>query len=214
MSTAQSARYNPILSKLFYSRSILLKILKDVRGFDTADYEGFSINELQAMHKNKQMDMLITNNTTNKKIFIKYHLDSKIKPSIIYDNIDDLFDIENILTNKDELIIISKERVNDSLKALLKQIYLNDKRFINVYNLNDYLCNILENKLVPEHRVMSEDEKNAIVKKYYITDGKQFPEISRFDPIAQAIGARPGELVEIIRPSPTAITTKYYRLCL
>lgn len=214
MSTAQSARYNPILSKLFYSRAILLQILKDVRGFDTSDYEGFSINELQAMHKNKQMDMLITNKTTNKKIFIKYHLDSKIKSSIIYDNIDDLFDIENILENKDELIIINKDRVNDSIKALLKQIYLNDKRFINIYNLNDYLCNILENKLVPEHRVMSEDEKNAIVKKYYITDGKHFPEISRFDPVAQAIGARPGELVEIIRPSPTAITTKYYRLCL
>ena len=40
------------------------------------------------------------------------------------------------------------------------------------------------------------------------------PEIGRFDPVAQAIGLRPGELCEIIRSSPTAITTKYYRFCL
>ena len=213
MSTAQSARYNPIISKLFHSRSILLDILKNVRGFDTSDYEGFSINELQAMYKNKQMDMLVTNNTTGKKIFIKYHLDSKLKSNIIYDNIDDLYDIENVLTDTDELIIIGKDQINDSLKALIEQIYLNDKRFINIYNLNNYLCNILENELVPKHRVMTFEEKAEIVKKYYITDGKQFPEISRFDPVAQAIGARPGNLIEIIRPSPTAITTKYYRLC-
>jgi len=31
--------------------------------------------------------------------------------------------------------------------------------------------------------------------------------------VAQAIGLRPNEVVEIIRPSPTAITSKYYRLC-
>lgn len=213
MATAQSARYNPIISKLFYSRSILLSILKNVRGFDTSDYEGFSINELQSMYKNKQMDMLVKNKTTGKKIFIKYHLDSKLKSNVVYDNIEDLYDIENVLTDTDEFIIISKDPVNDSLKSLVEQIYLNDKRFINIYNMNDYLCNILENKLVPKHRVMTDDEKDEIVKKYYITDDKQFPEISRFDPVALAIGARPGNVIEITRSSPTAITTKYYRLC-
>ena len=213
MSTSQSARYNPIISKLYQSRVILLDILKNERGFDTSDYEGFSVNELQAMYKNKQMDMLLTNETSGKKLFIKYHLDSKIKANVIYDYIDDLYDIENILSNTDELIIITKERVNDSLRAVIGQIYINDKRFINIYNLNDYLFNILTNALVPKHRVMSEEEKMEIIKKYYVTNVKQFPEISRFDAVAQAIGARPGDLVEIIRPSPTAVTAKYYRLC-
>jgi len=224
MSTSQSARYNPIISKLYQSRNTVLYILKNIRGFDTSDYEDFSINELQAMYKNKQMDMIVTNAKTNKKIFIKYHLAAtgafpKLKSASVYEYIDDLFDIEMdengepLLNNNDELIIITKDKVNDSLRTLIEQIYLNDKRFINVYNLNDYLCNILENDLVPPHRVMNEEEKLSMIKKLYITDMSQFPEISRFDPVAQSIGARPGDLLEITRSSPTAVTCKYYRLC-
>ena len=192
MSTSQSARYNPLISKLYQSRNNLLDILKNVRGFDISDYEGFSVNELQAMYKNKQMDMLLINSETDKKIFVKYHLDKKIKSDSIYDYIDDLFDIEDILMPKDELIIITKDRVNDTMRSLIEQIYLNDKKFINIYNLNNYLFNILDNNLVPKHRVMSEEEKQEVIKKFYITNSKQFPEISRFDPVAQAIGARPG----------------------
>jgi len=213
MSSSQSARYNPLISKLFKSRAIILDILK-ARGFDTSDYNDFSVNELQAMHKNKQMDMLLTNATTNKKIFVKYHLDSKLKSPAIYDYMDDLYDIEDILKNSDELIIVTKDRVNDSLRNLAEFVFINDKRFINIYDLNDYLFNILKNDLVPPHRVMTAEEKDAIIKKYYVTNAaKQFPEIKRFDPVASAIGARPGDLIEITRSSPTAVTTKYYRLC-
>ena len=42
----------------------------------------------------------------------------------------------------------------------------------------------------------------------------QFPDISRFDPVAQAIGIRPGQVCEIIRPSKTAISAPYYRICM
>ena len=40
-----------------------------------------------------------------------------------------------------------------------------------------------------------------------------FPDISRSDPVAKAIGIRPGEVCEIIRPSKTAISAPYYRIC-
>ena len=43
---------------------------------------------------------------------------------------------------------------------------------------------------------------------------KQWPEISRFDPVAQAIGLRPKKVCEITRASETAITSKYYRMCI
>ena len=50
--------------------------------------------------------------------------------------------------------------------------------------------------------------------KYNITDDAQFPDISRFDPVAKIIGIRPGQVCEIIRPSKTAIDGKYYRICI
>ena len=55
--------------------------------------------------------------------------------------------------------------------------------------------------------------KNEVIKKYNIVNIKQLPDISRFDPVAQAIGMRPGDVCCIERPSKTAIISKYYRLC-
>ena len=66
---------------------------------------------------------------------------------------------------------------------------------------------------MPPHRICSGEEKEIIEKQYNIMEQKQFPEISRFDPVAQAIGLRPTELCKIERSSPTAIKTNYYRLC-
>ena len=46
-----------------------------------------------------------------------------------------------------------------------------------------------------------------------MTNVSKFPAISRFDPVATTIGLKPEQLCEITRPSKTAITSKYYRLC-
>jgi DNA-directed RNA polymerase subunit H (RpoH/RPB5) len=51
------------------------------------------------------------------------------------------------------------------------------------------------------------------MKKFNIKDRTLFPEISRFDPVAQVIGLRPGQVCHILRASKTAITSDYYRVC-
>ena len=52
----------------------LLNILKR-RGFDTSEYSGFSINEINTMYANKQLDLLLyKSDDTNSKIYIKYYL--------------------------------------------------------------------------------------------------------------------------------------------
>lgn len=66
-------------------------------------------------------------------------------------------------------------------------------------------------KVVPEHRVVSEEEKQKILEKYNITL-YQLPNILKKDPIIKEIGGEPGDVVEIIRDSPTAGKTKYYRV--
>jgi DNA-directed RNA polymerase subunit H (RpoH/RPB5) len=50
-------------------------------------------------------------------------------------------------------------------------------------------------------------------KKYNVTTVKDMPEISRFDPQAQAICLRPGQVCKFIRNSPTSLETPYYRIC-
>jgi DNA-directed RNA polymerase subunit H len=206
-----------LISKIHTSRNILLDILKK-RGFDVDDWNDFSVSEIQTLYNNKQLDILVTHKTLDKKIFVKYHLRSRIGHSHVYEYIDDLFELEDaagdtILKDSDELIIISKDKINATTKTLIEEIYTKDKKFVNIYNFNDYLFNILNHTRVPKHIILNAEEKNDVKKRFNIVKDSEFPEISRFDPVAQAIGLRPTELCKIIRSSPSAIKTEYYRLC-
>tara|TARA_B100001093_G_C26859815_1_gene1029415 strand:+ start:8312 stop:8947 length:636 start_codon:yes stop_codon:yes gene_type:complete len=200
------------VAKLYKSRKILLDILEK-RGFETEDYKYFGISEVQILFNNKQMDMLLENPITKRKIYVKYHL-STLNSQKIYEYIDDLYHLEEMLTPNDELLIIIKDQnINTTLQEIMNYVFIKDKLFVNIRKIKHYLFNHLEHVLVPPHRILTQKEKESVYEKYKITDDTQMPEISRFDATASIIGLRPGELCEIIRSSSTSITSKYYRLC-
>lgn len=199
------------IHSLYKSRGILLEILKR-RGYNVEEYENISFSEISKMEKNKQLDMVVESDT-GKKIYVKYHLSTKIRPNQIYEITDDLFNLEEILELKDELIIITKDKPNDTLIKLMRSLYVTDNIFFNIFCINELLYNVLDHAMVPPHRIISEDEKKELFKSYNITDESQLPDINRFDPVARVLGCRPGNIVEIIRPSKTSISARYYRLC-
>lgn len=194
------------------SRSNLLDILRD-RGFDIEKYAGSSIAEVHAMFQHDQLDMLLENKDTKKKVYVKYHLGKTLRPNNIYDFTTDLFEDEKILSLNDDLIVIARADANDTLQKTLKNIWTDRKYFVTVFGLEALQFNPLEHVLVPPHKVMGEDEAFKIKQKYNIMDDSQIPDISRFSPIAAAIGIRPGQLCEILRPSKTAVTAPFYRIC-
>ncbi|GEM_PF-3015520 len=57
---------------------------------------------------------------------------------------------------------------------------------------------LMKHKLVPKHVIVSEKEKEEVIRKYGPL--KYFPKISAKDPIVQEIGAKPGDLIRIERP--------------
>ncbi len=200
------------ISQLYTSRVILLNLLKR-RGFKVDDYSNFNFNDIRIMYTNKQLDMLLMNPKTKKQVYVKYHLGTKLRHNYIHDYIDDLFNLEEILDTKDDLIIISKDKVNDSQTKLMRTIFVKDNIFFTIFNLKQLQFNILEHDLVPPHTILDKATVETVSKKFNISNNKQFPEISRFDPVAMAIGMRPGQICMILRPSKTAIEVKYYRLC-
>ena len=199
------------IHSLYKSRGILLEILKR-RGYNVEEYENISFSEISKMEKNKQLDMVVETDT-NKKIYVKYHLSTKIRPNQVYEITDDLFNLEEVLDLEDELIIITKDKPNDTLIKLMRSLYVTDNIFFNIFCINELLYNVLDHQMVPPHRIISEDEKKELFKNYNITDESQLPDINRFDPVARVLGCRPGNIVEIVRPSKTSISAKYYRLC-
>ncbi len=209
---------NQLISSIFKSRKVLLEQL-DYLGYDVKDYADFSISEINAKFNNKQLDMLLERSKEDpetgrkKRIYVLYHLAKLIRPGNIDDFIEDLYNVEEVLGPDDNLIIVGKDKPNDTLINVLDMAYKNDKYYVNIYNIHDYLFNILDHVLVPPHRIIDDDEKKNVAKFYNIINDSNWPEISRFDPVAVAVGVKPGEVVEIIRSSPTSLTAKYYRLC-
>ena len=118
------------------------------------------------------------------------------------------------LQKEDTLFIIIKDEPNETLINEIKHIWEAEGIFIVIESIKRLQFNILKHVLVPPHRIMLESEVREIEKKYNITDRTLFPDISRFDPVARAIGLRPGNVCHIIRPSKTAIETNYYRICI
>ena len=224
-----SQNTSSLISQVYKSRSIILELMK-YQGYDTSEYEGFSVNEVNTMKTNNQLDMILEQKTPqygdkseseetsitsepNKKIYIKYYLARALRPNNLQEMIDDLFTVEEVLTKKDTLLVVVKDEINETMLNSVKHIWESEKIFIILQPLKRLQFNILEHILVPPHRVLKEDEKISIKRRYNVMHDNQFPEISRFDPISQAIGIRPGEVCEITRPSKTAISAPYYRIC-
>jgi DNA-directed RNA polymerase subunit H (RpoH/RPB5) len=205
---AQSGFVNQIAK----SRNNILDILKS-RGYDVSNYENQSVSQVHIMFQNDQLDMLVKNSTTDKKAYIKYHLGKTLRPNNVLDYVDDLFMLDNVLTNADDLIVIGRDSANDTLEKSMRQLWIQHKYLITVFGLKSLQFNILEHTQVPPHRVLSHVESIAVKKKYNIMTDTQLPDISRFSPVSQAIGIRPGEICEIIRPSKTAVTSIFYRIC-
>jgi DNA-directed RNA polymerase subunit H len=66
--------------------------------------------------------------------------------------------------------------------------------------------------LVPKHVVLSEKEKENVMKMYGIKKLNQFPKILQSDPVIKILKAKPGDLIKIIRKSDTAGESIYYRV--
>jgi DNA-directed RNA polymerase subunit H (RpoH/RPB5) len=207
-----SASSNKILS-VYNSRNTLVEILTE-KGYKTDDYSNFSINEVDAMYKNTQLDMLLTHSTNSRKVYIKYYLKAKqIKKPDLDDIIEDLYFIENVLTKEDCLIIVTEDEPNDTIVAKINYLYDHDGIFIVIHNIKRLQYNILKHTLVPKANILSNAEVETLKQRFNLMSVKQLPEVSRFDPQSLAICLRPGEVCKYDRKSATALSTEYYRVC-
>lgn len=208
-----STTSNRILS-IYKSRKTILDQL-NYQDYNVNEYNEFSINEIDAMLNNEQLDMLLTHSTNNKKIYIKYYFTSKqIKPQNLDDIIEDLFTIENILTKDDTLIVIIDDEPNDTIISKLKYLYDHDGIFVVIHHIKRLQFNILQHSLVPNCEILEEADIKELKEKFNVNNLKQLPEISRFDPQALAICLRPGQVCRFDRFSATALNYKYYRICI
>ena len=201
------------IASIYKSRNTILELLEK-QGYDVNDSAEFSINEIDAMYNAQQLNMFFTNQNTGKRVGVVYFIYSKgLRSQNIDELLNEYFHIDDRLTKNDDLILICDDDQNDNIMNKVKYLFEHDGIFVNIMNIKRLQFNILEHEIVPKSRVLSNEETDNLKVQYNLKHLKQLPEISRFDPQAQAMCLRPGQVCEFKRKSVSALTTNYYRIC-
>jgi len=106
-------------------------------------------------------------------------------------------------------IIVVQTGMTPSAKQSL--VDMAPKYILEYFLESELLINITEHELVPEHVVMTPEEKQELLQRYKLKEN-QLMRIQVGDPVARYFGLKRGQVVKIIRPSETAGRYISYRL--
>ena len=85
---------------------------------------------------------------------------------------------------------------------------------LSFFYIDSFQMNPMRHILVPPHEIVPKEQHEGLMKTMYITQRSQFPLIRYHqDPITRVIGAIPGDILKITRPSPSAGEYTVYRVC-
>jgi len=200
------------INALYKSRRTLLDLLER-QGYDIAALANPTVSEVHIMTQTKQLDFVVFKPDAGAKAKILYHLGKTLRPAAVLEHVSNTFELEKALGEGDSLIILARIEPNDTLTRTMQSIWERSKIYVNIFNIERLQFNILNHSYVPPHRVLTNEQEAETKDKYNITNNN-IPTISRFDPVAQAIGMRPGQYCLITRPSKTAIQAPFYRVCI
>ena len=101
-------------------------------------------------------------------------------------------------------IVITEGRYTHAVKQGAK------KRKVELLLKSFPVFDIFEHALVPRHEILTPKEREDLLAKYKVHP-YQMPQITSTDPAVKAIGAKPGDVLRIIRKSSTAGEHLAYR---
>jgi DNA-directed RNA polymerase subunit H (RpoH/RPB5) len=97
-------------------------------------------------------------------------------------------------------------------ESVLKHIKSLAKERVQFFHIRQLQFDITTHRMAMPHRILKEDEQNAVFKKYNVTKpSEQLPLIDSQDTMTKWIGAIPGDILEITRHSDVAGPQLYYR---
>lgn len=116
-------------------------------------------------------------------------------------------------TSKIEILYICYNEPSTHISRKLVSLQTEHKISIEYITYNIFMLELPKHVLVPEHRIMTQQEINSLTNRIFINP-KQFQKILSSDPMAIWMGIKPGMFVHIKRLSDLCGQEDAYRICI
>ena len=113
------------------------------------------------------------------------------------------------------IIIVSQSKPSEKvLEVLREHISDPENQLVQIFYVSHLNFDISKHRKVPFHRIITDQEKDKLMKDYNISKLSSLPKIDSQDAMAKWVGARPGDVIEITGLCVASGENKRYRYCL
>lgn len=111
-------------------------------------------------------------------------------------------------------VIVSDAHPSAAVLTRLRRHIANpENKLVQIFELRHLQFDISQHRKVPRHRILMSDELESVLKEFHASSPEQFPKIDCQDPMAKWIGARPGNVIEVLGLCESSGNNRRYRLC-
>jgi DNA-directed RNA polymerase subunit H (RpoH/RPB5) len=114
---------------------------------------------------------------------------------------------------EDDVIVLLNEPYHEIFDKTALQMWQTHKARVSFFHIKQLVVHPGRHVLVPPHRKLSAEEAKAEMERLHVVQKSQFPLIKHHDIQARVLGLVPGDMVEILRPSPTSGVSRVLRIC-
>jgi len=179
------------ISKLYKVRTTVIEMLTD-RGYKMPT--NVNVEEFKVMFEQGAMDLT----DKDKTVHVFFYNDVK---TFTKKDLETYFNmIKEKYENAVKVIFVVRDKYNSMVdKEMIKPEY----KDVEIFLAPTLMINPTKVRLVPQHIVLNDDETKEMLERYKV-NRNQLNWIKSNDPIAKYYGMKKGQVIKIIRPSPSA----------
>jgi DNA-directed RNA polymerase subunit H (RpoH/RPB5) len=217
MSSSKNPAKDPFdeneIEYVYRSRLTLMELLGN-EGYNVEPFSKFSPAEISVCPRialnftAKKMD------DEESKCLVRYEKYTRQKLADLNFIMDENGMAAGSIPEKTVIIIMKVDPVIEAEHHIAYSVWMKTKVRLYFFHTAALGINPLKHVFVPKHEILPQEDHKQLLESLYLTSKTKLPVIRfHIDPITRCIFAKPGDIIKITRPSPSAGVYVVYRIC-